>query len=57
MLAISHDPFLLSRCGHVLELGPGAGREGGRLLYSGDVAGLASAGTPSSESVGREIAS
>lgn len=57
VLAISHDPFLLSRCAHILELGPGAGREGGRLLYSGDAAGLASAGTPSSESVGREIAS
>jgi len=57
VLAISHDPFLLSRCGHVLELGPGAGRDGGRLLYSGDVAGLVSAGVPSSESVGRETAS
>lgn len=53
--AITHDPFLLSRCQHVVELGPGAGKDGGRVLYSGDVAGLAASGAPSSESVAREL--
>lgn len=55
VVAISHDPFLLSRCQRVLELGPGPGREGGRLLYSGSPSGLASSDFPSSEALAREL--
>lgn len=55
VVAISHDPFLLSRCHRILELGPGPGRDGGRLLYSGDPAGLASSDLPSSEALAREL--
>ena len=55
VVAITHDPFLLSRCQRVLELGPGPGRDGGKLLYSGDPVGLASSGLPSSEAVAREL--
>lgn len=56
VVVISHDAFLLSRCQHVVELGPQAGAGGGKILYSGSVEGLASSGGPSSESVGRELA-
>jgi len=55
VVAISHDPFLLSRCQRVVELGPGPGRSGGRLLYSGSPEGLASSDLASSEAVGREL--
>jgi excinuclease ABC subunit A len=55
VVAITHDPFLLSRSQHVLELGPGAGREGGRILYSGNPTGLASSDLPSSEALAREL--
>lgn len=55
IVAISHDPFLLSCCQHVVELGPGPGRGGGRLLYSGGVAGLVSSASPSSDAVGLEL--
>lgn len=53
--AITHDPFLLSRCQRVVELGPGPGRNGGRVLYSGDPLGLAASGFPSASSVAREL--
>lgn len=55
VVAISHDPFLLSRCQHIVELGPGPGKAGGRVLYSGDISGLATSGVPSSSSVMREL--
>jgi len=56
VVAITHDPLLASRADHVLELGPGPGREGGRLLFSGSPQELAALSLPSSESVGRELA-
>jgi excinuclease ABC subunit A len=56
VLAITHDPLLASRADHVLELGPGPGREGGRLLFSGSPQELAALSLPSSEAVGRELA-
>jgi excinuclease ABC subunit A len=55
VVAISHDPVLMSRCDRVAELGPGAGAAGGRLLYAGPPAGLAAGQFPSSESVGFEL--
>ena len=32
---VEHDPIFQSRADHVVEIGPGAGRAGGRLVYSG----------------------
>jgi excinuclease ABC subunit A len=55
VLAISHDPVLISRCDRVVELGPGAGAEGGRLLYAGSPRGLADGQFPSSSCVGLEL--
>lgn len=55
VLAITHDPVLVSRCDHVVELGPGPGRDGGRVLFAGRPSELARGGFPSSESVKREL--
>jgi excinuclease ABC subunit A len=41
VVLIEHDPALLSACDHLIELGPGAGADGGRVMYSGTPGGLA----------------
>ncbi|KAA3607808.1 MAG: hypothetical protein DWQ01_12025 [Planctomycetota bacterium] len=43
---VDHHEVLLRSVDWMLELGPGAGPGGGRLLYSGEPKGLAQAGTP-----------
>ena len=35
VLLIEHEPYLLFRADHVIEIGPGAGEHGGRICYSG----------------------
>jgi excinuclease ABC subunit A len=49
---VEHDLSLIRRADHVIELGPGGGREGGRVLYEGAPKGLARADTPT----GRHLA-
>ncbi|HET8718534.1 MAG TPA: excinuclease ABC subunit UvrA [Nocardioidaceae bacterium] len=47
LLVVEHDVTVLRRADWVVEIGPGAGEGGGRLLYSGPPAGLADvAGSP-----------
>ena len=41
VLVVEHDQQLIEAADHVLDLGPGAGQRGGRLVYDGPVAGLA----------------
>ena len=41
LVVVEHDPRVLQGADWLVELGPGAGREGGRLLYQGEPAGLA----------------
>ncbi|MSQ83804.1 MAG: excinuclease ABC subunit A [Myxococcales bacterium] len=49
VVVVEHDPALILAADHIIELGPGAGSDGGQLLYSGPVAGLqAVAHSPSS---------
>jgi excinuclease ABC subunit A len=40
ILVVEHDPEIMQCADRVLDLGPSAGENGGRLLYQGDVAGL-----------------
>jgi excinuclease ABC subunit A len=40
ILVVEHDPDTIAAADHVLDLGPGAGEHGGRLLYSGTREGL-----------------
>ncbi|WP_045314844.1 ATP-binding cassette domain-containing protein [Lentzea aerocolonigenes] len=45
VLVVEHKPETIAIADHVVDLGPGAGVNGGHLCYSGDVAGLRSSGT------------
>ena len=40
VVVVEHDPALISGADHVIDLGPGPGREGGEVVYEGPVAGL-----------------
>lgn len=45
VLVVEHKPEVIAIADHVVDLGPGAGTAGGRLCYSGDVAGLRTSDT------------
>jgi excinuclease UvrABC ATPase subunit len=55
VLVVEHDSDVITAADHVVELGPRAGRDGGRIVYEGDVAGLASAGTLTGEFLHRPL--
>ncbi|MDF1798658.1 MAG: hypothetical protein P1V81_05745 [Planctomycetota bacterium] len=38
LLVVEHDPDMVRHAGHLVELGPGAGPEGGQLVFAGDLA-------------------
>ncbi|MCX8071304.1 MAG: excinuclease ABC subunit UvrA [Candidatus Binatia bacterium] len=40
VVVVEHDPEIIRSADHVIDLGPGAGRQGGRVVYTGPVAGL-----------------
>ncbi|SCL45401.1 excinuclease ABC, A subunit [Micromonospora citrea] len=40
VLVVEHKPETIAIADHVVDLGPGAGTAGGRICYTGDVAGL-----------------
>lgn len=46
ILVVEHDPHVVAIADHVIDIGPGPGRDGGQVVYAGDVAGLAAADTP-----------
>jgi excinuclease ABC subunit A len=46
VLLVEHDPLLLSSCDWLIEIGPGAGPDGGRVIFQGTPEDLAKAGTP-----------
>ncbi|MDT0331539.1 excinuclease ABC subunit UvrA [Nocardiopsis lambiniae] len=45
VLVVEHKPETIALADHVVDLGPGAGPAGGRITYTGDVAGLRASGT------------
>ena len=45
VLVVEHKPETIAIADHVVDLGPGAGRDGGRVCYEGPVDGLRSADT------------
>ena len=57
VLVVEHDTDVITAADHVVELGPRAGTDGGRVVYEGDVAGLARAGTLTGEFLHRPVAS
>ncbi|MGO1770240.1 MAG: ATP-binding cassette domain-containing protein [Microbacterium sp.] len=52
VLVVEHKPETIAIADHVVELGPGAGRNGGEVRFVGDVAGLRDSDT----ATGRHIA-
>ena len=40
VLVVEHKPETIAIADHVVDLGPGAGADGGRICFTGDVAGL-----------------
>ncbi|MFF8284557.1 ATP-binding cassette domain-containing protein [Streptomyces albus] len=45
VLVVEHKPEVIAIADHVVDLGPGAGADGGRICYEGDVAGLRASNT------------
>ncbi|MFG3254161.1 ATP-binding cassette domain-containing protein [Streptomyces sp. NPDC048172] len=45
VLVVEHKPEVIAIADHVVDLGPGAGTDGGRVCYAGDVPGLRASGT------------
>jgi excinuclease ABC subunit A len=52
VMVVEHDPAIITAADHLLDLGPGPGKDGGRILYNGPVSEAASstANTPEGES-------
>ena len=45
VLLVEHHKEMIRIADHIVDMGPGAGAEGGRILYQGDYAGLLRSGT------------
>jgi excinuclease ABC A subunit len=45
VLVVEHKPETIAIADHVVDLGPGAGTSGGRICYTGDLAGMRNSGT------------
>lgn len=45
VLVVEHKPETIAIADHVVDLGPGAGRDGGRVCFEGSVQGLRDSGT------------
>ncbi|MER6670866.1 excinuclease ABC subunit UvrA [Amycolatopsis japonica] len=45
VLVVEHKPETIEIADHIVDLGPGAGPNGGQIRYTGDVAGLRASGT------------
>ncbi|RSM89413.1 excinuclease ABC subunit UvrA [Kibdelosporangium aridum] len=45
VLVVEHKPEVIAVADHVVDLGPGAGSNGGQICYAGDLAGLRDSGT------------
>ncbi|POX38792.1 daunorubicin resistance protein DrrC, partial [Streptomyces sp. Ru73] len=53
VLVVEHDPDVIAVADHVVDMGPGAGTDGGRVVHQGTVEGLRAAGTPTGRGLRR----
>jgi excinuclease ABC subunit A len=51
VVVIEHDRQVIASADHVIDLGPGAGEEGGQIVYQGPLAGLSTAAENSRKKV------
>ena len=47
VVVVEHAPALIGRADHVIDLGPGPGKQGGEVVYQGSLRGLLEAPRPS----------
>ena len=45
VLVVEHEPEAIAIADHIVDLGPGAGSDGGQVVFEGSVAGLRASGT------------
>ena len=55
VLVVEHDPAVMAVADHLVDLGPHAGSDGGRIVYEGSFAGLAKAGTLTAQFLTRAV--
>ena len=55
VLVVEHSRRMIELADHIIELGPGAGANGGKVVFSGSLEQLKAAGTPTAEAVGKRI--
>ncbi|MET9254793.1 excinuclease ABC subunit UvrA [Streptomyces sp. NPDC003717] len=53
VLVVEHDPDVVALADHVVDMGPGAGTEGGRVVFEGTPAALAASDTVTGRCLGR----
>ncbi|MFF9489698.1 ATP-binding cassette domain-containing protein [Streptomyces sp. NPDC014676] len=56
VLVVEHDPDVITLADHVVDMGPGAGSEGGRVVFEGTPRELAASGTLTGRYLGRRTA-
>ncbi|MDR0342756.1 MAG: excinuclease ABC subunit UvrA [Nocardiopsaceae bacterium] len=56
VLVVEHKPAVIAMADHVVDLGPGAGAQGGTLCFAGTVDGLRSSGTLTGRHLGYRAA-
>jgi excinuclease ABC A subunit len=56
VLVVEHDPDVIALADHVVDMGPGAGAEGGRVVFEGTPRELAASGTLTGRCLGRRTA-
>ncbi|MEO3892105.1 excinuclease ABC subunit UvrA [Nonomuraea sp. B5E05] len=54
VLVVEHDPAVMAHADQVIELGPGAGDGGGRLVFQGAYAELREGGSPTGRALARQ---
>ena len=52
VLVVEHKPRVIAIADHVVDMGPGAGRHGGQIVYTGDLPGLLQSGTLTGDHMG-----
>ncbi len=57
VIVVEHDPQLIALADRVIELGPGAGVQGGRLVFDGSPAKLLKASTPTGKALRAKLGS
>ncbi len=53
LLIVEHDPELILSADHVIELGPGAGEKGGRIIFQGNPERLLNSDTPTGKALSK----